>query len=297
MRVVFFGTPVFAVPTLDAVVRAGHEVLLVVAQPDRPVGRGQAVVSPPTVRRARELGLPVAQPIKLKSGDFPEQLSGLGADVGVVVAYGRILPPAILAMPRLGHVNVHGSLLPRWRGAAPIQWAVLAGDAETGITTMLMAEGLDTGDVLLQEVVPIRPDDTAGALHDRLSVVGAELLVHTLARLGEIVPRPQPAEGVTYAPMLSREMSEIDWTRSNVEIDRQVRGLSPWPGTTAGSLKILRARPVEGTGPPGVLLDGATVACGRGALELLEVQLPGKKAVSGRDWVNGARRRPGERVG
>mgnify|MGYP001575916024 CR=1 FL=1 len=297
MRVVFFGTPAFAVPTLDALVAAGHDVALVVAQPDRPVGRGQALASPPTVVRARELGIPVAQPLKLKSGDFPGQLAALAADVGVVVAYGRILPPAILAMPRRGHINVHASLLPRWRGAAPIQWSVLAGDLETGVTTMLMAEGLDTGDILLQRSMPIDASATSGSLHERLAAVGADLLVETLATLDDIEARPQAGEGVTHAPMLGREMSPIDWTRSAVDIDRQVRGLSPWPGTTAGSVKVLRVRVRDGAGVPGTVLDGATVACGTGALELLDVQLPGKKPVSGRDWVNGARLRPGDAVG
>ncbi len=296
MRVVFLGTPHFAVPTLDALHRAGHEICGVVAQPDKPVGRGQAMASPPTAVRARQLGVPVFQPTKLKSGDFPGEFAALGADVGIVVAYGRILPPALLEAPRRGCINVHASLLPRWRGAAPIQWSILAGDTETGITTMQMAEGLDTGDILLQSRTPIGPEETAGQLHDRLAPMGAELLVQTLARLDQIVPRPQPESGVTYAKMLTREMSAIDWTRTAAEIDRQVRGLSPWPGTVSGSLKLIRARPAAGSGEPGTLLDGARVACGEGAIELLEVQVPGKKAVSGRDWMNGARLRPGDRI-
>ncbi|MBM4390729.1 MAG: methionyl-tRNA formyltransferase [Deltaproteobacteria bacterium] len=296
MRVAFLGTPHFAVPTLDALHRAGHEICAVVAQPDKPVGRGQSMASPPTVVRARELGVPVYQPTKLKSGDFPGQFAAVGAEVAVVVAYGRILPPALLEAPRRGCINVHASLLPRWRGAAPIQWSILAGDSETGITTMQMAEGLDTGDILLQRRTPIGAEETSGQLHDRLATMGAELLVDTLARLDGIVPCPQPEVGVTYAKMLDREMSSLDWTRTAVEIDRQVRGLSPWPGTASGNLKVLRARPVAGAGLPGTLLDGARVACGEGAIELLEVQVPGKKAVSGRDWMNGARLRPGDRV-
>ncbi len=296
MRVVFLGTPHFSVPTLDALHRAGHELCAVVAQPDKPVGRGQAMASPPTVERARQLGVPVFQPTKLKSGDFPAQFAALGAEVGVVVAYGRILPLALLTAPQRGCINVHASLLPRWRGAAPIQWSVLAGDPETGITTMQMAEGLDTGDILLQAHTPIAHDETAGQLHDRLAPMGAALLVETLARLDGIVPQKQTEEGVTYAKMLAREMSVIDWTRPAMDLDRQVRGLSPWPGTITGSLKVLRARPVLGSGQPGSLLDGARVACGEGALELLEVQAPGKKPVSGRDWMNGARLRPGDRI-
>ena len=296
MKVGFFGTPAFAVPTLDALVQAGHDVAVVVAQPDRPSGRGQQLTSPPTVVRARELGFPVLQPIKVRSGEFPEQIEALALDVGVVVAYGRILTPRLLAAPRLGCINVHASLLPRWRGAAPIQWSVLAGDVETGITTMQMAAGLDTGDILLVERTPIGAWETAGELHDRLAPVGAALLVRTLAEWPP--PTPQPEEGVTLAPMLTKEMGRIDWTRSSVEIDRQVRGLSPWPGafTTfrGDTLKVLRAVPVEGEGAPGTVLRGAIVACGAGAMELTEVQLPGRRPVRGTDFVHGSRVHVGE---
>ena len=298
MRVAFFGTPVFAVATLDAVVEAGHDVAVVVAQPDRPVGRGQTLQSPPTVVRARELGIPVMQPTKLKSGDFPADFAALGAEVGVVVAYGRILPLAILQAPKRGCINVHGSLLPRWRGAAPINWAILAGDEETGITTMQMAEGLDTGDMLLVEKTPIGERETAPELFDRLAPMGAALLARTLGDLDGLKPIQQPKEGVTYASMLGREMSTIDWNLSAIELDRRVRGLAPWPGTTmavrAETVKVLRVRPAEGQGQPGTLLPGALVACGSGALELLEVQAPGKKAVRGLDFVNGARLQVGQ---
>jgi methionyl-tRNA formyltransferase len=301
MRVAFFGTPAFAVPTLNILFSEGHEVAAVVAQPDRAVGRGQQLASPPTVVLARERGAPVFQPTKLKSGEFPPAFAALGVDVAVVVAYGRILPLGILQTPRRGCINVHASLLPRWRGAAPIQWSILGGDSETGITTMQMAEGLDTGDMLLQERTAIGPEETAGQLHDRLAPMGADLLARTLRELDALRPIPQDEARATYASMLSREMSTIDWTRSANDVDRRVRGLSPWPGTTTSfrgeTLKILRVRPTEGRGTPGELLSGALVACGEGAVELVEVQVAGKKAVRGRDFVNGSRVGPGERLG
>ncbi len=301
MRVGFFGTPAFAVPTLQALFDAGHDVACVVAQPDRPAGRGQKLVSPPTVELARQRGVEILQPTRVKTGEFPERVEALGLDVAVVVAYGRILTPRLLSAPRRGCINVHASLLPRWRGAAPIQWSVLAGDEETGVCTMQMAEGLDTGDVLLCARTPIGPEETAGALHDRLAPMGAELLVRTLAELDRIVPIVQPEEGVTYARMLAKEDGRVDWGRPALEIGRQVRGLSPWPGAFATfrgePLKILAARPGGGVAgaAPGLLIDGGRVACGDGgALELLEVQAPGRKPVRGVDFVHGARLAPGE---
>lgn len=301
MRVVFFGTPAFAVPTLQALLGAGHEVLGVVAQPDRPSGRGQQLSSPPTVEAARAAGLPVFQPTKLKSGEFPEQFAALAPDVAVVVAYGRILPPALLAVPRRGCINIHASLLPRWRGAAPIQWAVIEGDAETGVCTMQMAEGLDTGDLLLVERTPIGPDETAAALFERLAPIGAALLVRTLAELDQIVPARQPEAGVTYASMLTRELGVIDWNLPAATLHNRVRGLFPWPGTSfvyAGqTVKLLSTRLVEGAGPAGSVLSDARVACGQGALELLQVQTPGKRAVSGAEFLRGARLQPGDRLG
>lgn len=300
MRVAFFGTPAFAAATLQALFDAGHEVVAVVAQPDKPSGRGQQLVSPPTVELARLRGVPVIQPTKLKSGDFPPAFAALQADIGVVVAYGRILPLPILDSPRLGCINVHASLLPRWRGAAPIQWSILAGDEETGITTMQMAEGLDTGDILLQERTPIGLEETSGQLFERLAPMGAALLLRTLSELGGITPIRQDEAGVTYASMLTKELGRLDFAQSAVELDRKVRGLSPWPGTTcevAGQpLKVLRVRVVGGAGAPGTLLSGARVACGAGALELLEVQAAGKRAVSGADFVNGARLVVGTRL-
>lgn len=296
MRLAFFGTPDFAVPSLRALVAAGHEVVLVVAQPDRPVGRGQKLASPPTIEAARALGLATAQPTKIKTGPFPELLRSLGLDAAVVVAYGRILTREHLGTPRLGCFNVHASLLPRWRGAAPIQWSILGGDTITGVTTMQMAEGLDTGDMLRKVETPIGPEETAGELHDRLMLLGAQLIVDTLADLPP--PTPQDERLATFAPMLTKEMGRLDWARPAPELHRQVRGLSPWPGTYTGFrgdvLKVLRARVAEGAGAPGEVLPGARVATGAGAIELVEVQMPGKRPVSGADWMNGARVSPGE---
>ncbi|MES2644169.1 MAG: methionyl-tRNA formyltransferase [Myxococcota bacterium] len=303
MKLAFFGTPAFAVPTLRALLDSEHEVALVVAQPDKPAGRGQTVQSPPTIELARARGVTTLQPRRVKTGELPETLERLGLDIAVVVAYGRILTPRLLQAPRLGCVNVHASLLPRWRGAAPIQWSVLAGDATTGVATMQMAEGLDTGDILLMEETPIGPTETAGELFVRLAELGAPLLLRTLAELP--APTPQDAAGVTLAPMLTKDHARIDWARPAREIDWQVRGLSPWPGTVTTfrgePLKVLKARPVLGDTPtnaaPGTFLDGPVVACGEGAIELLEVQLPGKKGVRGVDFVNGSRVKPGERLG
>lgn len=295
MRVVFFGTPEFAVPCLDAVVDAGHEVALVVSQPDRPSGRGHETRSPPVVQRARALGLDVAQPKALKSGPFPERLLALNADVACVVAYGRILPKALLDAPRYGCVNVHGSLLPRWRGAAPIQAAVLAGDLVTGVCTQRMVEALDAGDVYLRAAVPTDARETAGTLHDKLSGAGARVLVATLAALPGLVPTPQDPSRVTFAPKIDKDGGRVDWSAAAAAIDRQVRAMTPWPGGwvpwEGGPLKLLDVVPVEGRGAPGTILslDPLVVACGEGAVALARVQAPGRKAVRGADFANGAR--------
>lgn len=305
MRIGFFGTPAFALETLRALQAAGHEIALVIAQPDKPSGRGNTVSSPVTVQFAREHGIPTLQPTKVRVPEFAEQLEAARLDVGVVVAYGRILTPRVLAAPRLGCINVHGSLLPRWRGAAPIQWAVLSGDAESGVCTMQMEEGLDTGPVLLRASTPIGPRETAGELFDRLAVLGAALAVETLARLEELVPQPQPTEGVTWARPLEKADGRLDFTQTAAELDHRIRGVTPWPGAWAmfrgEPLKILEALPV---GPsvarsmdqrllPGVLGRNALVGTGGGAtdgsLTLLRVQLPGKKPVTGLDFMNGAR--------
>lgn len=305
MRVVFMGTPAFAVPTLDALVSAGHEVLAVVAQPDKPSGRGNVLTSPPTVERARALGLSVLQPKAVKSGAFPAWMEGCGAEVAVVVAYGRILTPRLLAAPRRGCVNVHASLLPKYRGAAPIQWAVVRGERETGVTTMLMDEGLDTGDMLLRRATPIGPDETAEELAGRLSVLGAELLVETLARFDEIVPEKQDPAAATLAPLLKKEDGLLDWARPARALHDQVRGLTPWPGgyTTlrAATLKVHRTRVLaeggQAAAPGTVVGPGLAVATGEGVLEIVEGQMPGKRAQPGRDLVNGLRLELGEVLG
>lgn len=294
MRVVFMGTPEFAVPTLDALVQAGHEVVLVVAQPDRPAGRGQKQTAPPVAQRAQELGLPLAQPVKIKTGPFPEQLEAVQADVAVVLAYGRILTRRLLDAPRLGCINVHASLLPRWRGAAPIQAAILAGDAVTGVCTQQMGEGLDTGPVLVSRELAIGPRETAGTLHDKLMALSAQVAVETLETLSSCVPEAQDESQATYAGKISKEDGIVDWSGDAVAIDRQVRAMTPWPGGQApfsgGMLKLRAVHPVDGVGRPGEVLslDPLVVACGSGALALDEVQAPGRRPVTGRDFANGA---------
>lgn len=305
MRIGFFGTPTFALVTLKALHAAGHELALVVAQPDKPAGRGNTVQPPVTVEYASLYDIPTLQPAKVRTPEFAERIEAAKLDLIVVVAYGRILTPRVLAAPRLGCINVHGSLLPRWRGAAPVQWAVLAGDAETGVCTMQMEEGLDTGPILLTARTPIGPRETAGALYDRLAELGAGLAVETLQRLDSLTPQPQATDGVTYARMLEKADGKLDFTRTACELDLQIRGTSPWPGAFATfrdqPLKILEAVPVTPSVarsmdtrlPPGLIGRGAVVgtgdAAGEGSLQLLRVQLPGKKPVSGADFMNGAR--------
>jgi len=298
------GTPGFAVPTLDALVEAGHDVIAVVAQPDRPKGRGQKMVSPPTIERARELGIETKQPRAVRRGPFVEWMTHADADVAVVVAYGRILIPALLNAPRHGCINVHARLLPKYRGAAPINWAIVRGETESGVATMQMAEGLDTGDVLLEEATPIGENETAGELHDRLAPMGARLAVDTLSQLDEIDPRPQDHAAHTLAPLIDRATAQIDWTRSAQEIHNLVRGFNPWP--TAWSLlaneriKVHRTRIVAGSGPPGQVIQADSslvVATGDGALVLEEAQLPGKRVQQGRDLVNGGRLSKGVTLG
>ena len=295
MRLIYMGTPDFAVPTLDALVAAGHEVVLVVAQPDAPAGRGQVLRVQPVAARAIELGLPLLQPKAVKTGELPERFEALQPDAVLVLAYGRILTPRLLAAPRLGCVNVHGSLLPRWRGAAPIQWAILAGDAETGVCTQRMEEGLDTGPVYLSEKVPIGPKDTAGTLHDRLSQMSADVAVRTLESLSFAIPLPQQSDLATWAPKIDREMGRIRWEQSAVAVDRRVRAMTPWPGawTPLGesALKIREVSLLSESGPAGTVLSVSplVVACGEGAVELVSVQAPGKKYVEGSQYANGAR--------
>jgi methionyl-tRNA formyltransferase len=309
MRIVFFGTPDFAVTVLDALIDAGHEIVCVVAQPDKPKGRGKQLVSPPTIERARALGIPTKQPRAVRRGPFVEwATTELDADVGVVVAYGRILIPALLQAPRRGCINVHASLLPKYRGAAPIQWAIIEGEAETGVCTMQMDEGLDTGDVLLRRTTPIGDDDTGPDLWGRLATLGAELMVQTLATLDEITPQVQDHARATHAPMLTKDDGVLDWTWAAKRVHDRVRGVNPWPSgqtTFRGEpLKVHRTRlapdGVRGEEAPGTVLETGPrllVACGDGAVELVEVQLPGKRRQPARDFVNGARVAAGEVLG
>lgn len=296
MRVIFMGTPDFSVPTLDALVNAGHDVIAVVAQPDRPKGRGQKMVSPPTVERARVLGIETKQPRAVRRGPFVDWMTTVDADVAVVVAYGRILIPALLDAPKHGCINVHASLLPKYRGAAPINWAIVRGETKTGVATMQMAEGLDTGDVLLEASTPIGVEETAGDLHDRLSEMGARLAVQTLAELDQIQPRSQDHEAHTLAPLIHRSDAEIDWNRSAKEIHDLVRGFNPWPTawTTRGTerIKIHRTQQVSGSGVPGTVIEAGqrlVVAAGDGALLIEQIQLAGKRSCSGRDLINSGR--------
>ncbi|WP_417523013.1 methionyl-tRNA formyltransferase [Marinovum sp.] len=292
MRVIFMGTPDFSVPVLDALVDAGYEIAAVYCQPPRPAGRGKKDRPTPVHARAEALGLVVRHPVSLKGAEAQAEFAALNADVAVVVAYGLILPQAVLDAPKHGCLNIHASLLPRWRGAAPIHRAIMAGDAETGVCIMQMEAGLDTGPVLLREATEITARDTTAILHDRLSAMGARLIVEALDRLGDLTPEPQPDEGVTYASKIDKAEAAIDWTRPAEEIDRQIRGLSPFPGawTTAEGtrIKLLMSELAAGQGTPGTLLDDRiTVACGDGAVRLLSLQRAGKAAQDAETFLRG----------
>lgn len=296
MRIVFMGTPDFAVPSLQALIDAGHDVCAVYTQPDKPQGRKQILTAPPVKTLALEHDIPVFQPNTLKNEDEQARLRELAPEVIIVVAYGKLLPKAVLDIPPHGCINVHGSLLPRWRGAAPIQWAVIAGDEMAGVTTMQMAEGLDTGDMLLTYETKVGEKETAGELFDRLAQSGAELLTQTLVKLDEITPRPQDDAQSCYAHMLDKQMAVIDWSKSAHEIDCLIRGLNPWPiALTALSgerLKVFAAEKANGRGEPGTVLEadpkkGLTVACGEGALKLTEIQLVGGKRMKVNDFLRG----------
>jgi methionyl-tRNA formyltransferase len=291
MRIGFMGSPDFAVPALRALADAGHEIAAVYCQPPRPAGRGQAVRKCPVQVAAEAMGFLVRTPARLRR-DLAAQaeFAGLGLDIAVVAAYGLILPEAMLAAPKRGCLNIHASLLPRWRGAAPIQAALLAGDTETGVTIMQMDAGLDTGAMLLRGVVPIGPATTASDLHDALAALGAKLVVQAIA--APPAPVAQPEEGATYAAKLARDDGRIDWRRDAAALDRQIRALNPWPGTfttlDGAVLKILAATPVMGSGVPGTVIDaGLTVACGAGALRLLKVQAPGRAALPADAYLRG----------
>jgi methionyl-tRNA formyltransferase len=309
-RILFFGTPEFAVPTLAALVAAGRTPVRVVTQPARPAGRGRHAQEPPVAVWAREHGIDVTQPDRVRRPEFLAEAAALAADVAVVVAFGQIFPRALLDLPRHGCVNLHASLLPRWRGASPIQAAVAAGDRRTGVTTMRMDEGLDTGPVLLEEPVEIGPDETADALARRLAALGGPLMVRTLDLLerGAIAPRPQSPEGVTYAPRLTRDSGRVDWALTAREIHDRGRAYTPWPGLFAElrgePVKIVAAElldaPDEGPETPGAILGlrgGRLLAVrcgGGGALGLAGLQRPGKRAQRAADFANGERLRPGE---
>lgn len=301
MRLAVMGSAAFAVPALTALSGAGHEIVAVYCQPPRPAGRGQKPRLGPLHQKALELGLAIATPLTLRGAEAAAAFAALDLDAAVVAAYGLILPPAIFAAPRRACLNIHASLLPRWRGAAPIQAAILAGDTETGVTIMEMEAGLDTGPILLQEAVPITEETTAGALHDTLAALGARLIVRALAENPQ--PWPQPP-GATYAAKLTREDGRIDWTRPAAAIARRIRALNPWPGTFTGidgtTLKILAARAEAGTPPaaPGTVLDDRlAIACGEGILRPLRLQLAGRAALATADFLRGHPLPPGSRLG
>jgi len=302
LRIAFAGTPQFALPALRMLLASRHRVVGVLTQPDRPAGRGQQLRASPVKLLAAEHGVPVAQPASLKVPEGRAELERWAPDLMVVVAYGLILPPSVLALPRLGCVNIHGSLLPRWRGAAPIQRAILAGDAETGVTIMQLDAGLDTGPMLLERRRPIHTHDTAGDLHDALSELGAVALAEAVEGIaaGTLAARAQPAVGATYAPKVEKSEARLDWIASATELDRRVRAFNPWPmaeTSFAGEqLRVLRARIADQPGvdaAPGTLLgiaeDGLRVACGEGVLAVRELQRAGKRPVSARDFANAVR--------
>ena len=283
------GTPGFSVPVLEAL-HQRHQIVAVYCQPPRPAGRGKADRPSPVQARAAALGLQVRHPVSLRSEDAVQEFAALGADVAVVVAYGLILPQPVLDAPRFGCLNIHASLLPRWRGAAPIQRAIMAGDQETGVCIMQMEAGLDTGPVLLRQAVPIGPEETSAELHDRLSALGARLILQALEAL-PLPAVPQPAKGVTYAAKIDKAEARVDWTRPAAEVDHLIRGLSPFPGAwvevRGERVKLLRSRLAGGEGQPGQVLGGFTVACGDGAVEVLEAQREGKRPMPAAEVLRG----------
>ena len=293
MRLIFMGTPDFSVPVLDALVLAGHEIAAVYCQPPRPAGRGKKDRPSPVQQRAEALGLLVCHPVSLKTAEAQAEFAALDADVAVVVAYGLILPQAVLDAPKSGCLNIHASLLPRWRGAAPIHRAIMAGDVETGVCIMQMEAGLDTGPVLLRDATPIRTTETTIELHDRLSAMGAELIVEALRHLPDLQPEPQPEEGVTYASKIDKTEARIDWSRPATEVDRQIRGLSPFPGAwfdlDGTRVKVLASKLADGEGAAGEVLDDTLrVGCGEGAVQLIRLQRAGKAAQDAQTFQRGA---------
>lgn len=294
LRIAFMGSPEFAVPTLEAIIAAGHNVVCVYSQPPRPAGRGKELRSTAVHGVAEKRGIPVRTPVNFKAEEDRAAFAALNLDVAVVVAYGLLLPKAILDAPRLGCFNLHGSILPRWRGAAPIHRAVMAGDKIAGVQVMKMDVGLDTGPVMLTATTPVTEDDTMGDIHDRLSLAGAELMVEGLARLeaGTAVLMEQSAEGVTYAAKVSPEEARIDWKLPASEVAARIRGMSPFPGAwfehEGQRIKVLHARATDGAGEPGVVLDDALkIACGDGAVRLTRLQRAGKGLVTAEDFQRG----------
>ena len=313
MRIVFMGTPDFSVPALKALVEAGHQVIAVVTQPDKPKGRGKEVQMTPVKIQAMEYGIPVYQPAKVREASFVEVLKGLEADAYVVIAFGQILPKAVLELPKYGCINIHASLLPKYRGAAPIQWCVIDGERETGITTMMMDVGLDTGDLLEKAVIPIEEKETGGSLHDKLSMAGGDLILSTLKKLeeGTLVRTPQTDEGTCYAKMLTKSLGDIDWNQGAVSIERLIRGLNPWPSAytmwNGKTIKIWAADviagreaaeflsesgvPAEtGTAPGTVVCSdkrGLVVCTGGGLLSIRELQMEGKKRMDTPAFLRG----------
>ena len=309
MKLVFCGTPQFAVPSLEALTAAGFDVRLVVTQPDRPQGRGMTVTAPPVKQTAEKLNLPVIQPEKIKANpEFRNKIESLAPDAIIVVGYGRLIPAWMLELPPRGNINVHASLLPRYRGAAPIQWAIANGETTTGVTTMLLNEGLDTGDILLQSRTEIRPEDTAITLAPRLASMGADLLVKTLRALeqGTVHPVAQDHSQASLAPILKKEDGVVDFHRAAVEIVNRLRGFQPWPGAhtrfRGKDLKIIAARPAPTStmiAPAELMVDGEKLFAGSGgrALELVQVQLEGKKVMTALEFINGYKLKLGERLG
>ncbi|MEJ2036749.1 MAG: methionyl-tRNA formyltransferase [Maritimibacter sp.] len=291
MKIVFMGSPDFSVPVLEALIEAGHEIVAVYCQPPRPAGRGKKDRPTPVQARAEELGLMVRHPKSLRNDEAQAEFAALGADIGVVVAYGLILPQAILDAPARGCLNIHASLLPRWRGAAPIHRAIMAGDHETGVCIMQMDAGLDTGAVLSRHAIEIDPEETTGSLHDRLSELGARAITEALETLDTLTPDPQPETGVTYAEKIDKAEARVDWSKPADEVSRLIRGLSPFPGAWCEMggerVKLLGARVVAGNGAPGEVLAPLTVACGSGAVEITKAQRPGKRAMEAGECLRG----------
>jgi methionyl-tRNA formyltransferase len=307
LRIIFMGTPDFACPTLKTLIDRGEQVVAVVTQPDRPKGRGQQTLPPPVKLLAQEHDIPVLQPVKVRLPESIEEIRALNPDLIVVVAFGQILPKALLEIPKHGCINVHASLLPRYRGAAPLNWCIINGETETGVTTMMMDVGLDTGDMLLKKATPIDPDEDTRTLHDRLSQIGAELLGETLDALaaGRLVPEKQDEALTCYASMLKKEDGMVDWSKDASVIKNLVRGMTPWPGAYSylddKLLKIYRVQAASGSGEAGEVIgagrDGIEVGCGAGSIIINELQLEGKKRLSAAEFLAGCKLEPGTLLG